>query len=69
MAKKGTLKQWRMFKGLSKEALAERIGRSARTIGNWEDGTTQPDAGDILKLEKELNIKWADVLIVQKDLH
>ena len=69
MAKKGTLKQWRKFNDLSKDDLAKRIGKCSKTIGNWEDGTTQPTANDIAKIEKELNINWADVLIVQKDLH
>lgn len=68
MAKKGTLEQWRSFAGLSRRELAEKITKSEKTIQNWETGETQPNAEDIKELEKALNIKWADVLLVGKDL-
>lgn len=68
MKRTGTLKQWRMFAGLTRADLAERIKKSERTIQNWEEGKTQPDANDIMELEQVLNIKWAEVILVQKDL-
>lgn len=68
MKRTGTLKQWRMFAGLSRADLAERIKKSERTIQNWEEGASQPDANDIMELEQVLNIKWAEVILVQKGL-
>lgn len=68
MKRTGTLKQWRMFAGLTRADLAERIKKSERTIQNWEEGKTQPDANDIMELEQVLNIKWAEVILVQKGL-
>ena len=69
MKRKGTLKQLRKFAGMTRPQLALAIGKSVSTIQNWEKGTTQPNASDIVKLEQVLNIKWADVILVQKDLH
>ena len=68
MKKKGTLKQWRMFAGFSRSELAKNINKSEKTVQNWEEGVTQPTAIDIAEIEKVLQIKWADVLLVQKDL-
>lgn len=68
MKRKGTLKQLRMFAGLTRKDLAQKLGKSESTVRNWEVGTTQPNANDIVKLEDVLNIKWADVVLVQKDL-
>ncbi len=69
MKRTGTLKQWRMFAGLTRAELAERIKKSERSIQNWEEGVTQPDANDIKELEQVLNIKWAEVILMRKDLH
>ena len=69
MKRKGTLKQLRLFAGLTRKDLAQKLGRSESTIQNWEKGRSQPNANDIVKLEQVLNIKWADVVLVQKDLH
>lgn len=68
MKRTGTLKQWRMFAGLTRAELAERIKKSERSIQNWEEGVTQPDANDIKELEQVLNIKWAEVILMRKDL-
>lgn len=68
MKRTGTLKQWRMFAGLTRKDLADQIKKSEKTIQNWEEGESQPDANDIKELEQVLNIKWAEVVLVQKDL-
>lgn len=57
-----------MFAGLTRHQLAQELGKSDSTIQNWEKGRSQPNANDIVKLEQVLNIKWADVILVQKDL-
>lgn len=69
MKRTGTLKQWRMFAGLTREDLADRIKKSEKTIQNWEEGKSQPDANDIKELEQVLNIKWAEVILMPKPLH
>ena len=69
MRRKGTLKELRMFAGMTRHQLAEAIGKSDSTIQNWETGRSQPNASDIVSLEQVLKIRWADVILVQKDLH
>lgn len=68
MKRKGTLKQLRMFAGMTRKDLAQKLGKSDSTIQNWETGRTQPNANDIVKLEQVLNIKWSDVILMQNDL-
>lgn len=68
MKRKGTLKQLRLFAGMTRKELSQEIGRSEATIQNWETGRSQPNANDIVKLEQVLNMKWADVILVQKGL-
>ena len=68
MRKKGTLKQWRMFAGLTRSELAVCIKKSESTIQNWESGKYQPNARDIEMLEKVLQVDWSDVILVQKGL-
>lgn len=69
MKRKGTLKQLRLFAGMTRKSLAEALGKSEGTIQNWETGRSQPNANDIAKLEQVLNMKWADVILVHKDSH
>jgi transcriptional regulator with XRE-family HTH domain len=54
---------------MTRKSLAEALGKSESTIQNWETGRSQPNANDIAKLEQVLNMKWADVILVHKDLH
>jgi len=68
LKRKGTLKQLRLFAGMSRKELADELGKSVGTVRNWEIGMSQPNANDIVKLEQVLNMKWADVILVQKDL-
>lgn len=57
-----------MFAGLTRHQLAQELGKSDSTIQNWETGRSQPNANDIVRLEQVLNMRWADVILVQKDL-
>lgn len=59
-----TLKQWRQLAGLTQKQLAEKVEKNQATIVRWEKGETQPKADDIAKIEKVLNIKWSDDIVV-----
>lgn len=47
-----TLKAWRINAGLSRNEVAEILGKTARTIYNWETGLQIPDKGNLDKLAK-----------------
>ena len=63
---KYTLRQWRLLTGMTQEDFAKAVGRERTTIVRWESGKTQPKADDIAKIEKVLNIKWSDDIVVPK---
>ena len=64
MERKFTLRQWRKVADMSIAELAKEVGKSDKTIQNWEQGITQPNATDIAKLEQVLNINWSsDILL------
>ena len=65
MERKLTLKAWRVNAGISQAELAKAIGRNKDTIARWEKGETQPNAGDIIKIEKVLNVEWSRDVLVQ----
>lgn len=60
-----TLQQWRKIAGLSQEKLAEACDRDTSTIWRWENGRGKPNASDIAKIEKALNINWSNDVLVQ----
>lgn len=47
-----TLKAWRVNSGLSRKEVANRLGKTERTIYNWENGTQIPDKGNLEELAK-----------------
>ena len=42
-----TLKAWRVNSGLTIAKVAKKLGKTERTIQNWESGTTIPDKGNL----------------------
>ena len=60
---KYTLKQWRRLRGLSQQALADAVGVNYTTIWRWEAGD-MPNAKYIPLLEKALDIKWSDDVLM-----
>ncbi len=52
----------RKKKGLSQEALGERIDVTRQTISNWELGETQPNPDQLKLLSKELNVSIDELL-------
>lgn len=61
---KGTLKQWRRFHNMTQAQLGEAISRSEVTVANWEKGVSQPNASDIAKIEKVLDVDWSNDVIL-----
>lgn len=51
----------RKEKGLTQEALAEKLGISNRAISKWENGICMPDSGNIPELCNILNITINDL--------
>lgn len=45
-----TLKAWRVNTNLSREEVASIIGKTERTIYNWENGIQIPDKSNLEKL-------------------
>jgi transcriptional regulator with XRE-family HTH domain len=45
-----SIKAARVNVGLSQKEAAERLNVSAKTLGNWENGTTYPQADKILDI-------------------
>jgi transcriptional regulator with XRE-family HTH domain len=43
-------------RGISQEALAEKLGVAANTISRWETGAYQPDLEDLEKLARALDV-------------
>ena len=56
----------RKEKKLTQQELAEKLGVSDRTIGNWENGRNMPDLSLFKPLCEELNISINDLLSGEK---
>lgn len=44
------LREWRERCGMSRQQVADRIGKTTQTIGHWETGHAQPDADTLFML-------------------
>lgn len=49
------IKRLRENAGLTQVQLAEKVGVHFNTVGNWEDGTTEPKGSQVFKLAKVLH--------------
>ena len=52
----------RKGRGLSQEALAEQLGVSRQAVSRWEQGSAQPDAGNLFQLSRLFQVS-ADYLL------
>ena len=52
----------RKGRGLSQEALAEQLGISRQAVSRWEQGSAQPDAGNLFQLSRLFQVS-ADYLL------
>jgi transcriptional regulator with XRE-family HTH domain len=51
-----TIRQWRIENGLTQRQLAERLGVTHITIGNWENGRNAPSAYQLVALGRVFNV-------------
>lgn len=56
------LKILRRQRGLSQQALADRLHVVRQTVSKWERGTSVPDADLLIRLAEELDTTVADLL-------
>ena len=56
----------RKQKNMTQQELAEKLGVSDRTIGNWENGRNMPDLSLFKPLCNELNISLNDLMSGEK---
>ena len=56
------IKEYRKDKGLTQEELASLIGVSAKTIGRYEQGLTEPSADTLFLLTDALDIEISDLI-------
>jgi transcriptional regulator with XRE-family HTH domain len=47
------IKEKRIEKGLTQAKLAERIGVSQQSVGQWEKESTTPDEENLKKIQKD----------------
>jgi len=52
----------RKAKGLSQEALAEKIGVSRQAVSKWERAESSPDTDNLIALSKLYNVSLDDML-------
>lgn len=56
------LRQLRSEQNVTQEALAERLGVSARTVSRWENGTTTPDLAMVVELAKSFGVSIPELV-------
>lgn len=56
------LRQPRCEQDVTQEALAERLGVSARTVSRWENGTTMPDLVMVVELAKAFGVSIPELV-------
>ncbi len=64
---KATLKQAREIKGYTQAEVAEKIGVSTDTIGNYERGKSYPDVPTLRKIEKLYGISYDRIIFLPLD--
>ncbi len=58
---KMTLKALRVNAGFSQKEVAEKLGKSNKTIGKWENGVSFPKPKDIDALCELYNVEYDDI--------
>lgn len=53
---------------MTQSELAERIGRTQKTISAWETGKSEPYPSDLDLMHKAMKLKATDHILLPKDL-
>ena len=56
------IKTFREDLGITQKELANRLGVTQPTVGNWEAGIREPRTKQLLKIAQELGVSVADLL-------
>jgi len=62
-----TIRTMRMSRGMSQADLANRIGKKRSAVGNYENGTREPDLDTIEALADAFNVSMSDLLDHETD--
>lgn len=57
----------RKNKGMTRQEIAEMLGKSVATIANWEQGTQVPDRANLMLLSQIYNIP-IDLIRIQRQI-
>lgn len=57
-----TIRTMRLSRGMSQAELAVRIGKKRSAVGNYENGTREPDLDTIEALADAFNVSMTDLL-------
>lgn len=61
-----TLKAWRIESGLTRVEVAALIGKTEKTIQNWELGLSIPDKGNLYRLAEIYHTKIDSIFLGDK---
>ena len=64
---KMTLKALRVNAGLTQKEVAEKLKKSNKTIGNWENGISFPEPADIDALCDLYNVSYDNINFLHSD--
>ena len=56
------IKNIRLINNLTQKEFGAKLGYSARTISDWENGNTEPDLKTIKLIVKIFNVAYEDIL-------
>lgn len=61
-----TLKAWRINSGLTISDVAEKLGKTERTVQNWESGVTIPDKANLDRLAEIYHTSIDFIFLAEK---
>lgn len=62
-----TLRTLRVMNNLTQKQAADKIGVDEQTWANYEKGKTFPDVPKIIRIEKEFNVNYNDIIFLPND--
>lgn len=63
-----TIAGWRAERKMSQTELADKIGKTQKTISAWETGKSEPYPSDLDMIHKAMKLKPTDHILLPKDL-